>query len=86
LVNSDRQLAMEREKKYSKSSQNKSLKKRKTTNGPTIDEDLNMPLIVTTVNTPTNTQSPTQPPHQPPSVPTIPKIVVGNMKDENSKL
>ena len=83
---------MEREKKYSKSSQNKSIKKRKTTNnnGPTIDEDLNMPLIVTTVNTPTNTQSPPpqppQPPHQPPSVPTIPKIVVGNMKDENSKL
>jgi hypothetical protein len=82
---------MEREKKFSKSNQNKSLKKRKTNNnnGPTIDEDLNMPLIVTTVNTPTNTQSsppPTQPPHQPTSAPSIPKIVVGNMKDENSKL
>ena len=67
LVNSDRQLANERENKLAK---NRSLKKRK--NPPSIEEDVNLPLIV-------NANAP--------NAPVIPKIVVGNInKDDNSKL
>ena len=83
LVNSDRQLAIERENKYSKAS--KSSKKRKNNAGPSIDEDVHLPLIVSSANTPIIQKS--QQPQQP-QTPSIPKNVVGNMTrdNENSKL
>ena len=82
LVNSDRQLAIERENKRSKSKAHtsKSLKKRKSAPQPVIDEDVNFPLIANVKPMP-NIKAQISP--------QIPKIVVGNMnspRDENSKL
>ena len=74
LVNSDRQLAVEREKKHKKQN-NRSLKKR--TNPPPIDEDVNLPLIVHT-NANINNTNNTNKSH------IIPTIIVGNANSNNS--